>query len=472
MQEGGRRVGIYCRISRDDGGERLGVQRQEEDGRQDCDRRQWEVVRVYVDNDVSGSGKVRRAEYDDLVRDLRDGLIDTVWAADLDRLHRGFTEYVELYRICETRKAWVVWLGGLADFATGRGMLEMEMRATFAREELRKIKQRNKRKHLELLMNGKSAGGPRPFGYDRVEGVPGWTIILEDEAAMVREAARRVLAGESMGSVCRDWNERGIRPQRVEDWQVRSLRQILVSARISGRRERRLQADGRSHQIGQIFSTANWPAIISTEDSDRLRNIFSANLRVGRPPSNLLAGIARCGYEDCGARLRHDHHPRFSMSCDMAPGKEGCGRIRVVAGPVEAMVTEAVLRLIERNGGIARHMQGDDGGRLVDELKAIDDQLTAWSHAVGEGRLLAVEWEGLRAGVVKRRAAIERELAKIRRPYDLEGLPDPLRPEWPTLAMPRKRAVIKQYVEAVVIKPNKRRGGPFDEDRVSILWRA
>lgn len=476
-----RRAGVYARISRDDAGEGLGVGRQEEDCRREAGRRGWEVAGVYEDNDLSGSGRVRRPAYEDLVGAIRAGEINVVIAWDLDRLHRGLSEFVEFYEACEQAGVTIAWMGGEADFKTGRGLLEMELRASFAREELRKIKQRIKRKHLELLVNGKSAGGPRPYGYDRVEGTKGWTVVREDEAALIREAARRVLDGESLGAICRDWNSHGIKPQKIDAWQAGTLRNILVSARISGRRELKLQPDGRSLPIGQIRAKANWPAIIPSEESDRLRNIFSAHLRVGRPPASLLAGIAICGAptspgEICGHPLRYSNHPYRSLTCDIAPGKGGCGRIRVMAEPVEAMVTEAVLRRIEK-GDISQHMKGDDGSRLIDELKAIDDQLTAWGMAVGEGRLLQADWEGLRAGSVKRRKEIEQELATIQQNYDLEGLPNPLRPAWygdgqPELSMPRKRAVIKRYVRAVVIKPSARRGPRFDEDRVSILGRA
>ncbi len=36
--------------------------------------------------------------------------------------------------------------------------------------------------------------------------------LVDDEAAAVREAARRVLAGKTLSSVVKDWNERGRRP--------------------------------------------------------------------------------------------------------------------------------------------------------------------------------------------------------------------------------------------------------------------
>ena len=56
------RAAIYCRISQDRAGAGLGVTRQQDDCRALCERRGWEVIDVYADNDVSAySGKVRPA---------------------------------------------------------------------------------------------------------------------------------------------------------------------------------------------------------------------------------------------------------------------------------------------------------------------------------------------------------------------------------------------------------------------------
>ena len=43
-------VAVYCRISRDAEGQRAGVRRQEQDCRQHCEGRRWQVTDVYVDS--------------------------------------------------------------------------------------------------------------------------------------------------------------------------------------------------------------------------------------------------------------------------------------------------------------------------------------------------------------------------------------------------------------------------------------
>ena len=77
-----------------------------------------------------------------------------------------------------------------------------------------------------------SGGGTRPYGYasDRRTVRPG-------EAAVIREAATRLLAGESIRSICTALNERGERTVTGAEWTQQTLRRMLASARISGQRE-------------------------------------------------------------------------------------------------------------------------------------------------------------------------------------------------------------------------------------------
>ena len=66
---------------------------------------------------------------------------------------------------------------------------------------------RIKRKALELARDGKvGGGGTRPFGFEADR-----KTIRASEAAVVIEAAQRVLAGEAVRSICFDLNERGIK---------------------------------------------------------------------------------------------------------------------------------------------------------------------------------------------------------------------------------------------------------------------
>jgi len=69
---------IYARISSDAEGIGAGVARQVKDCRMLANRLGWRIAGEYVDNDLSAWTGKRRPEYERLLADLSDGLIDAV----------------------------------------------------------------------------------------------------------------------------------------------------------------------------------------------------------------------------------------------------------------------------------------------------------------------------------------------------------------------------------------------------------
>lgn len=82
------RAGVYARISSDRTGQALGVRRQLEDCRALMADQGWTVAGEYVDNDRSAHSGTPRPEYDRLLADVADGLVDAVVVWDLDRFRR------------------------------------------------------------------------------------------------------------------------------------------------------------------------------------------------------------------------------------------------------------------------------------------------------------------------------------------------------------------------------------------------
>lgn len=69
------RAGIYARISHDPFETTLGVQRQIEDCTKEAKRRNWEIVEIYQDNDVSATRSKVRPEYQRMLSDVAQGHI-------------------------------------------------------------------------------------------------------------------------------------------------------------------------------------------------------------------------------------------------------------------------------------------------------------------------------------------------------------------------------------------------------------
>lgn len=74
------RCAIYCRISLDATGEELGVTRQLEDCKALASSLGWEVLEVYVDNDISASSGKIRPQYRAMLSAIKAGEIQAVIA--------------------------------------------------------------------------------------------------------------------------------------------------------------------------------------------------------------------------------------------------------------------------------------------------------------------------------------------------------------------------------------------------------
>jgi site-specific DNA recombinase len=188
---------IYARISHDPSGERLGVQRQEADCRDEAKRRGWSVAQIYVDDDLSAfNPKTARPEYQSLLSDIQLGLRDGVMIWRLDRLHRQPRELEEFILLCDKHHVALATVTGDVDLSTSQGRLLARTWGAFAAHESEIKSERMTRANLERARQGIMRTPRQLYGYtDRA------TAIKPGEAKVIREAAGRLLGGDSLRGI-------------------------------------------------------------------------------------------------------------------------------------------------------------------------------------------------------------------------------------------------------------------------------
>ena len=299
-------------------------------------RKGWEVVERYTDQDVSAWSGGTRPEYERCLDDLRSGVIEGLLVYDLDRLHRQPRELEAFIDLCGLlRLTNVASVSGDIDLTTADGQFQARILGAVAKKESDDKSRRIRRKHEELAASGKvSGGGSRPFGYEADK-----LTIRPGVAAVVKECARRFLAGDSIRSLCVELNERGERSASGGEWSPQTLRRLLGSARIAGLREHK----------GEIVAKAEWPGIIGKADSTRIRaRLADPERRTNKAARKyLLVRLLRCSL--CGERLiaRPRSGGQRRYACAKGPTLSGCGKTYVAADPVEAFVVEAVMEALD-----------------------------------------------------------------------------------------------------------------------------
>lgn len=459
------RTAIYARISDDREGERLGVKRQLADCRAHADRLGWNHREEYVDNDLSAHKRLRRPEYQRMLADIASGTITAVIVYDTDRLHRQPRELEEFLDVCEDVGVTdLATVGGDIDLATADGRLMARIKGAVAAKESDDKSRRIKRKALELARGGKvSGGGTRPYGFESDR-----KTIRTDEAAVIRDAAERVLSGETVRSICVDLNDRGVGTVTGRKWSPQVMTRLLKSGRISGQREHH----------GEIAADAEWGAIIDKRDGARLRAILSdpARRKNGRARRYLLAGMLRCGR--CGealvSRPRDDGRRRYV--CARGPGSNGCGKMAIVADELEELIAEMVIFRLEGPELGRAIAAAEDRSEEADHQRDLDaavEQLEELATAYGEKQIGLAEWMAARAPIEARMAKAQDALARVTGTSAVTPLIEAgdLRTTWNEMPLSRKRAVLSALVEHVVINPAVRGRNRFDPDRVDPVWR-
>jgi DNA invertase Pin-like site-specific DNA recombinase len=328
------------------------IDRQREVTQARCDREGWPVVAELADPNVSGA-KARENAATALAM-LHDGRADVLVVAALDRWSRaGLTAVAELDAVLSERER----AGSPALFVSIRDGLRSDQAAwriiatvlsEQARAERDNTSARTTASIAKLTAENRWRGGTVPFGYraERMPEGPGYRLVVDVAAAgVLRDAARRILAGASAYAVVRDMNARCVPTAQGGEWRVSRFVAMLTSPRMVGqviyRGEVVRDADGLHASV--------WPPVLEHETWERLR----VRLNVDKPPAErprrrraarLLSGLLRC--HTCGTSLYvNTLRGRPTYQCDaLRRGSARCTRtVSVAADKLEASITSGYL---------------------------------------------------------------------------------------------------------------------------------
>ena len=263
---------------------------------------------------------------------VESGSVDAIVTWHNDRLHRSPKElesFIDLVERSGVRLA--VATGGDYDLTSPDGRLAARIVGAVARKESEDRSRRVRRKHLELAEQGRPAGQL------------GWGVRSNDERELVREAARRVLAGHGLMTIARDWNRRGLPGASKRPWRAPTLRRALLSSRMAGLREHGVDPSGRT--VGELRA-AVWQGALDRQTWDQVRAVLlnpERHTNVRAPSKYLLTGLIHCG--TCGSRMSSrppDDHTKRYLCAGNRPGHQP----GIVAQPVDDLVAKRVLGLL------------------------------------------------------------------------------------------------------------------------------
>lgn len=460
------------------------VERQERECRELAAARGWQVTQVFTDNDVSAYRKRRRPGYEALMGAVRSGKVDAVLAWHTDRLHRSPTELEDYIAVCEPRNiATSTVRAGHLDLATAGGRMNARMLGAAARYEAEQIAGRSRAGKLDKASKGEWGGGQRVYGYDMVKmaaRAPGQPALAvrAGEAQVVREAASRVLAGESLRSVAQDLNKRDQFTTTGKPWTGSAVRKVLL---------RPLNAALRTLGAGGELVQGNWEPLLTQDIWRGLCAVLNDPARrttEQRARRYLGSGIYKCA---CGSPM---------TGCATGGGWSGsrkaayrCRHAEVYnrGGTKHAVRSVAALDHYITKVVIARLSQPDalalfepptvDAQPLFEERTAIRARVDSMASGWAVGTLTQSALLAASNAANRRLEEIDELLGQARRSSVLDGLAgrDDVADAWNDLPLDRKRAVVDAVIDVTVLpRPNTGRlpgGAYFDPNCVRVEFR-
>jgi DNA invertase Pin-like site-specific DNA recombinase len=505
----------YLRVSKDRTGKGKSPDQQHADNAAALEQQGWDLhPEPYRDNDRSASrySKQAREGFAQLMSDLEEDIFGAgalgLWESSRGSRRTG--EWVDLIELCEIRgiRIWVTTHGRLYDPANARdrrSLLEDAVDSEYESAKTSKRLQRDMRSNAE---KGRPHG-KKIYGYQRIkDSETGALVRVEphvDQAPLVQEAARRILAGETFYAVAKDFNERGIPPRRGTrkahrqglGWTPPAIKQMLTMPAYAAKRQ---------HQ-GEVIGDAMWPALIELDTWEKLQIVMSPPQRKRTndwPAKHLLTGIAACGV--CGAPMRIgkqnagrrkdrvtgeplpkpvDEHgnelpyPFYNTYvCVGVPGKTGF-HVAMRDSHLDEVVTELMLSRLERPDFLAvigERGKGTDAERrtILEEIASYQDYL----DRVREDAAQKLRFDVLmdqEARIGPKIKAAQKRLEKLSEmdPLVLRLIRDgAVRTGWDELELPDKRRVLRAMATPRVnrVGPEARGKRGINYERVDVVW--
>jgi DNA invertase Pin-like site-specific DNA recombinase len=391
-----------------------------------CEDRGWELLEVFEDIDVSAFNGHHRPAFTQMMDRLVETDAIVFWK--LDRLSRSTVQAGQIAEACQAAGVNLVATDMNIDTTSAGGKFVYNVLAAAGQMEADTTSERSKQMHAYKKAHNEPVGRV-PFGWKRV----GKHFERDEEQqAVLLDAARRYIAGESYNA---------------------------IAARV-----------GMATQvISRILQSERVHEALPDDVSEPLAEAIMAR-RMERVPSSvrsLLGGIARCG--ECGGPLRLSstragRKGRWSQyRCDK-PGHAG------IAGPwLENYVTEAVLAYIDTDR-LQEAIKRQRKTRPTRKVSGIEARLDLLDAQYVEGKVSKARFDRMNTQLLEQLKAAQ--TTERQRGVDLPAeLARNLSAKWDGMPVSTRRRILEAVVQSITVA--KAEGhGPIDPSRVKIEWRT
>lgn len=500
----------YLRLSVDRGGKPLGYAVQEKAILKWARERGIVVAHFFKDENLTaGDPDVERPDFEEMMRQVAEGLWGGIAVWRSDRLTRQPDEFERVIKVCKKIGAPIVFASNgqeLLPNAKASDMIGARISAVISNAEYLGMIERAKAHQDEKARQGKyHGGGRRPYGFvgpirdeeGRITNTG--KVAVEhapEEVALLQEAAEKLLKGTTYLEIIKDWSTRKppVCGPTGAVMAPQTLREIFESPRIAGLRWLDEYDDETGEFVERKYYKAAWKQIISREDWETIAGKRTRNPKRIKAIKYLLSNIARCGR--CGRPMfgsqihAKDKDPVPTYRCNSTPparANGSCGTLTIRALDMDAVVIEFLLARIAATPTLLdtfNHQDQEIDPAIPSAQKKLIEYKERLIEIRGEramGELSKVEYYEMRDMLQEKVADATRFLERV---AEADNVPTPVGDDWDNLehwfneklSLTQRRIVIAAVFPVIEVKPATRRGRwdpnrinpiPFDSQKVT-----
>ena len=294
----------------------------------------WTFAGIYADEAYTGT-KETRPDFQRLLNDCRHGAVDMILTKSISRFARNTVTLLKTVRELKEIGVDIYFEEQRIHTMSADGELMLTILASYAQEESRSASENQKWRIRKSYAQGEVISWRHMFGYTIVNGN---LEINPDEAPIVREMYRRVIAGDSLRSVCKWLNSNGYSGALGGKWTSPRLRDAISNEKYTGNSmlqktfvnnhiEKKCMTN--NGELPRYYVTETHPAIIDQETFDAAQAVLAriTARTAGRAKRTTceLTGLITCG--NCGCHFRRVHsNGTIGWNCEtfQSKGKSFC----------------------------------------------------------------------------------------------------------------------------------------------------
>ena len=216
-------AGVYIRVSTEDQArEGFSLGEQEEKLLALCKFKDLEVYKVYKDAGISAKDMEHRPQFQEMLKDMKDGKINYIVAYKLDRITRSIRDLEELISVLEQYNCFLLCDRDDVNTSTANGRFFVRMLTVLSQLEIEIVSERTKFGLNGAIKSG-HIPGQRPFGYKSANDKK--MIIDNATRPYVEKIFDMYLEGKSFQQIANYFEENNIYPKKK--WKDTTIQKII-----------------------------------------------------------------------------------------------------------------------------------------------------------------------------------------------------------------------------------------------------